>query len=99
MREVGRCNDPKRKQKERVVFVLCLIPVVVVVLLISFLKLVNNTSCVVLFRTLLPSCPLFKKNLFGSEPHTTRPYPSKSKRFYTTNQGASQAHNRVVALP
>ena len=46
MREVGRCNDPKRKQKERVVFVLCLIPVVVVVLLISFLKLVNNTSCV-----------------------------------------------------
>jgi len=32
MIEVGRCNDPKRKQKERVVFVLCLFPVVVVVL-------------------------------------------------------------------
>jgi hypothetical protein len=33
MIEVGRYNDPKRKQKARVVFVvLCLFPVVVVVL-------------------------------------------------------------------
>ena len=70
MIEVGRCNDPKRKQKAKVVFVvLCLFPVVVVVLLISFLKLVNNTSCVVLFRTLLSrAARSLKKNCWLGAP-------------------------------